>query len=723
MKGFNILLLVQALQSLSNSIKVPIKSPVINGQQVLLMPTKPLQVQPKNLIIAIDMDPEQWKKLPLAEQQKIIAQKRAQLNKTQQQLITIAIKKPPTPIVPGQRVVLNSASGSIGPQKPKISYPNKPLVQPPGMSTGSLLPKSGGPIANSGTYSFTDLISEKKHESEVSGLRPLPKLKKVHLPESLEYKSFGSILMITEFVDIFKGFLMTDENFPIKTDEIIEAVSQKKESETVLKILLYFLKVLLGNECYKIKSLKIELADLPLTEFTVSFLVEQFLKSYIDKKKKQKQAEEMAAKYSKLTESGEDTETDMDGDDEPFEPPTDEPIFLDSEDEDEYYGYSLKPKQSKKKKKPKGTLTRYMIEENRTLEKVTNISKFLEKSEFHHLPPDHQIETLAFLMQLVMDSEEFLNYHEEIARDRMDAIRDLELYRRKKREEYVAKHPTPSTQTLPINKFMVNPTIKEPQANKIVVNLDGTVKEKPKNEEAKKDDQEKKDVKDEASKDEKKTDNEEKKDEKIEEKKDEKIEEKKDEKIEEKKEDDDLYAGMTERQIQAIKDEAKKAEMDKMEKLKEDLEKERLELDELKRKIKVATDLCNDAQRIEPLGYDRHDRSYWLFSRNNPGIYVSSLALWYIIDNGETIKDLTSALTVRGIREDRLKRALLRLQPEIKESIQVLKESGTSILKDDFKDMQSKGCSISVIKNDGTRTIYGKLTSTEAPIRMAINRL
>ena len=89
--------------------------------------------------------------------------------------------------------------------------------------------------------------------------------------------------------------------------------------------------------------------------------------------------------------------------------------------------------------------------------------------------------------------------------------------------------------------------------------MDGTIKEKPKIEGEKKDDQEKKDVKNEEDKDKMKTDN-------NEEKKSEKTEEK-NEKIEEKKEDDP-YAGMTQRQIQAIKDEAKKEEMDKIEKIK-----------------------------------------------------------------------------------------------------------------------------------------------------------
>ena len=39
---------------------------------------------------------------------------------------------------------------------------------------------------------------------------------------------------------------------------------------------------------------------MPLTEFTVSFLIEQFLKSWLDKKKKLKRAEEIAAATARL---------------------------------------------------------------------------------------------------------------------------------------------------------------------------------------------------------------------------------------------------------------------------------------------------------------------------------------------------------------------------------------------------------------------------------------
>lgn len=39
---------------------------------------------------------------------------------------------------------------------------------------------------------------------------------------------------------------------------------------------------------------------MPLTEFTVSFLIEQFLKSWLDKKKKLKRAEEIAAATARI---------------------------------------------------------------------------------------------------------------------------------------------------------------------------------------------------------------------------------------------------------------------------------------------------------------------------------------------------------------------------------------------------------------------------------------
>ena len=58
-----------------------------------------------------------------------------------------------------------------------------------------------------------------------------------------------------------------------------------------------------------------ELADLPLTEYTVSFLVGQFIKSQLEKKKKQKRAEEIAVAVALAAEKAELDNTLEDVDD------------------------------------------------------------------------------------------------------------------------------------------------------------------------------------------------------------------------------------------------------------------------------------------------------------------------------------------------------------------------------------------------------------------------
>ena len=51
----------------------------------------------------------------------------------------------------------------------------------------------------------------------MTGLCSLPKLKKVIIPTPLSGKHFGDIVMVSEFIDTFKNFLQTEEDFPLKT--------------------------------------------------------------------------------------------------------------------------------------------------------------------------------------------------------------------------------------------------------------------------------------------------------------------------------------------------------------------------------------------------------------------------------------------------------------------------------------------------------------------------
>merc|ERR1712183_2472 len=114
---------------------------------------------------------------------------------------------------------------------------------------------------------------------------------------------FGDIAMVVEFVNAFHKFLMADKNLLVTLDNFTNGLtSNGKNVELVSKILMLFLKVILGNEDFKIKGLKIELADLPLTEFTVSYLVSQFIKSQLEKKRKEKRAAEIAAEYAAAAE-------------------------------------------------------------------------------------------------------------------------------------------------------------------------------------------------------------------------------------------------------------------------------------------------------------------------------------------------------------------------------------------------------------------------------------
>merc|ERR1712048_622993 len=76
------------------------------------------------------------------------------------------------------------------------------------------------------------------------------------------------------FMKTFSNFLQPEDETPVKAADFMESlVGNGKKSQVVANTLLLFLKVLLGsnNESYKIPHLKLDLADLPLTQHTISY--------------------------------------------------------------------------------------------------------------------------------------------------------------------------------------------------------------------------------------------------------------------------------------------------------------------------------------------------------------------------------------------------------------------------------------------------------------------
>lgn len=632
-----------------NKTNPPAKTGSSNVSPIYLVPAN--SIKPKqNVVIALDMELQKWKSLTTMEQQKIINEKRSQVG-VGPKFITVAIKSPISsqPIKPAP--VINSIITSN-------QYKNAATLIPPKMpcNTNFITTKTyqtvgTAVIRTENRPHMPFQLMERRMENELVDLKPLPKLKRVKVPHQIMGKGYGELLMITEFLNIYRKFLGVEEEFKILTETLVHDIAYQKESESVLKVLLYFLKVLLGNESYKIRGLKMELADLPLTEYTVSFLVEQFLKS-LDKKKKQKRAEEIALAAAKILEedANEDKETvDLE------EWEHEETLF----DDDDYEEEERKRKNKKKSKKPTKKASTFEEEEVARELKYQTISKFLEKNEFHQLTPFYQIEIMTLLMTNILESEEFQSYHDDLMTEKVEATRALETYRRNKREEKMAefKKNNPKiddfVQKIP-NPSQLNANVQAATGGKGLDDIDES--------DAKKDvpgkDVNTTEVKTPPVADSKETNAEIKKEAKS-------IIEKNE--LEQKKEDP--YSGMTQRQIQAIKMEAKQVEEKKLEDLRLSMEKERNEIRELTKKIDEANDLYKRSQRLETLGYDRYNRTYWLFSNVNPGLYVNSFHEWYVVDNVKAVDDLINSLSMNGVREDRLRLSLKTNHKKIVESI------------------------------------------------------
>lgn len=573
-----------------NVSKIPIqitnKLTFSNTQKQIISPLQTVasrQIVPaKSVVIAIDMDPETWKKLSPQEQAKIIADKKEAARK---HLLTLTgptslkILSPVRPIIPVGKPVVTKLS----------AQPRLPTT----------IATAGGTVSVS---QMTQMLNqqhfmplERRDDLELVGLKNLPIAKQVKMPLGLANKMFGDIAMIVVFVNTFKKFLSPEDQQNMTAEKLMDGLSADGgAANVILNILLLFLKVVLTSDDYKVKGLKIELADLPLTEYSASYLTEQFLKSQIEKKKRQKKALEMAqaaALAVEKAELGNELNESID----------EENVFLQSDDEEW---------ESHKKKKKKSELAC-----NTEEYQLKTISAQLESNEFHQMNTCDQLTVLTYMLHIILESEDFSFHYDELEDDKLKLYRELESCRKERMKLKREKEEMQRLAT--IDNFIKSAQTKEE-------NVD--------------------------SKDVKEVDS-------------------------QKQTEISAFSGMTQRQIDAIKAEGEKEAQKKKELEMEKMEAAQREENKISMELKKMIAICRSALRLQPLGMDRYCRTYWMFSKEIPGIFVcsggvatSSLNLvpppvtkverWAQYTTKEEIDSLISSLTSRGVREFQLRNAL-----------------------------------------------------------------
>ncbi|XP_065072272.1 tyrosine-protein kinase BAZ1B-like isoform X2 [Rhopilema esculentum] len=534
------------------------------------------------------------------------------------------------------------------------------------------------------------MLNQKHDDLELQNVAPLPAPKPIEMEGGLANTAFGDIAMLVEFVYVFNKFLAPEETPSITAEQLIKALAAGGQGADVIsKILLVFLRALIGEEEREINGLGIGLADMPLTVFTVSELLYHYLRLTCSK----------PAKGNKANDSKDGDEEDEEEDDDASSVASTNHGFVDEE------------------------------------EMPRRIINWLEKNEFFTLSASDKLKVLVFLFHKIIDSEYYSDYSENLRMEtrelwrQQDAFRKKAAKERKEEQSKNAENKSPAiSDSMTIDKF-----VKKLDSTQISDSL-GTDENEKTNEA---DDKEK----------EEKAEDKEKKEEKKEEKKGEKKEEKKEEKkkvidvekrpekseVEEGKNlelsaDDELMKDypkepvadlvhiVRQRRVMAAKQAALKGEEEKKEK------ERRKEMDELQQKMKKiqawkdGLDKCKRSLRLEPVGLDRHFKLYWVFSNGMPGIYVEdgwmydagekrTIDSWEYYDSVEAVDKLLKALATQGIRESALKACLssqyktitslikkrnpdnCELQPYdvFEESIKVLKEdmleSGSKIVK------------------------------------------
>jgi len=330
--------------------------------------------------------------------------------------------------------------------------------------------------------------------------------------------------------------------------------------------------------------------------------------------------------------------------------------------------------------------------------KLQKISTALENKEFYELPTVDQLFVINYILNLILESEDILSHYDELASERQDAFRNQDTFRKDRAK--LRRQQEEEKQKKAMTMVDYAKPIKEDEETSAKSD------EKLKEEDEVKDDKKVTEVTEVTDKEENKT-----KEKVVPEEEDEKKEleeeEENDEDIKKlaSKLSDDPYLGMTQRQIDAIKSEAEKEATKKKEdawyKLEEIKEKERAEEKKLAKAVIDILRLSKRTMRVEPLGYDRYFRMYWLFTEGIPGLYVEERSgyistpnsdttsgipvgrteSWTYYNTMEDVKKLITSLTMNGIRESHLRTVLRSKYQMIESNLKELSSPKTAAIK------------------------------------------
>ncbi|XP_074497887.1 tyrosine-protein kinase BAZ1B isoform X2 [Sebastes fasciatus] len=116
--------------------------------------------------------------------------------------------------------------------------------------------------------------SRRYEDQEIEGGKALPTFKLVDMPEGLPNTLFGDVAMVVDFLHCYAGLLMPDDQYPITSVALMEALAGERSGFLYLnRVLVVLLQTLLQDELAEgYSELDMPLSEIPLTMHSVSEL-------------------------------------------------------------------------------------------------------------------------------------------------------------------------------------------------------------------------------------------------------------------------------------------------------------------------------------------------------------------------------------------------------------------------------------------------------------------